>query len=333
MSDGRIRNRLAHLTEHLWYGREHPHPLLLPLEAAFRHAVLARQSAYRCGRKPSERLPVPVIVVGNLTVGGTGKTPLTIWLARFLQRQGYGGQRQPRPLAVTGETDPRLAGDEPVLIARRSGCPVSVFPRRAEAGRALLDATDCTLIIADDGLQHYALQRDLEIAVVDGLRRFGNGHLLPAGPLREPVERLDSVDLVIHTGTAPAGGHRMTLEGTEAINLAHPHQRKPLSAFAGQPVLALAGIGHPERFFRHLAAQGLICETRAFPDHHPYRAEDLSGSADRPLIMTEKDAVKCRAFGREHHWYVPVSAHVSEGFESALLDRLPSAIGDGGLQR
>lgn len=312
-----------------WYEQTAPNPLLLPLESLYRKAVAYRRRAYGEGRKKTERLPVPVIVVGNLTVGGTGKTPLVIWLARFLSRhgfrpgvvsRGYGGSVGRVPLAVMAGTDPRKAGDEPVLIARRTGCPVFVFPKRAAAGKALLAATDCDLVIADDGLQHYALERDVEIAVVDGTRGLGNGHCLPAGPLREPPERLRSVDFRVYNGEAPAdGGYSMVLEGTEAVSLSDENQRRPLGDFAGEPLAALAGIGNPERFFEHLRRHGLEFEARGFPDHHAYRKEDLEFAGDAALLMTEKDAVKCRRLARPGHWYVPVEARLPAGFGAELL--------------
>lgn len=322
---------IARWLQHEWYGKASPNPLLRPLEAVFRRAVTLRQRAYREGRKRIERLPVPVIVVGNLSVGGTGKTPLTIWLAGFLKDQGfrpgivsrgYGGAARKQPLAVTPDTDPREAGDEPVLMARKTGCPVYVFSKRAEAGRALLAETGCDLIVADDGLQHYALARDLEIAVLDGTRGFGNGHCLPAGPLREPPERLNSVDLIVYSGEAPAGGFGMVLEGHEAVNLRDEARRRPLASFAGQPLYALAGLGNPGRFFGHLRSFGLNFEAREFPDHHAFDPEDLRFAGAAPLLMTEKDAVKCRPFAGSDHWYVPVEARLPAAFGEALLKRV-----------
>lgn len=327
-----MKSGLGRWLQAQWYGASGPHPLLLPLEALFRQAVAVRRRAYREGHKRSERLPVPVIVVGNLTVGGTGKTPLTIWLADFLKAQGYrpgivsrgyGGKAQAQPLAVDAATDPALAGDEPVLIAQRTGCPIYVFPKRAEAGRALLARHDCDILVADDGLQHYALARDIEIAVVDHTRRFGNGHCLPAGPLREPPERLAEADLVVYSGAeqAPAG-YAMALVGTEAVNLRDATLRRPLADFAGRPLCALAGIGHPERFFAHLRAAGLTFEARAFPDHHAYRPEDWAFAAGADLLITEKDAVKCRPHAEARHWCVPVAARLPTAFGPDLLTLL-----------
>jgi tetraacyldisaccharide 4'-kinase len=321
------QNRLSSWLQTEWYDKAAPNPLLLPLEKVFRRAAELRRRAYREGRKTAAKLPVPVIVVGNLTVGGTGKTPLVIWLAGFLKTQGfrpgivsrgYGGAVGRKPLAVGPATDPRRAGDEPVLIAQRTGCPVCVFPKRAEAARALLANGGCDIVIADDGLQHYALARDIEIAVVDGTRRFGNGHCLPAGPLREPPERLRSVDLVVYSGDAAADGYAMSLDGGEAVNLRDEILRRPLETFANGPLYALAGLGDPRRFFAHLERFGLAFDGRAFPDHHAYRKEDLEFAGGAPLLMTEKDAVKCRALAEPGHWYVPVEARLPTAFGEHL---------------
>ena len=313
-----------------WY--ENPAPAaLLPLSWLFRSLVAARRAAYRRGWRRGERLPVPVVVVGNLTVGGTGKTPLTIWLAAFLRAagfrpgvvsRGYGGRKQARPLAVTADSDPAEAGDEPVLIARRAGCPVWVFPRRAEAGRALLAAAACDIIICDDGLQHYALARDVEIAVVDGGRRFGNGQCLPAGPLREPAGRLAEADLVVCRGAAGEGEFPLCLQVGAAVNLGDETLRRPLADFAGLKLRAVAGIAHPGRFFDDLRAAGLDFEARAFPDHHRYRPEDLGPDDGAQVLMTEKDAVKCRGFADARLWSVPLRASMPPAFGETLLQLL-----------
>jgi tetraacyldisaccharide 4'-kinase len=303
----------------------------LPLEAIYRAAVGLRRWAYRTGWRKSEVLPVPVIVVGNLTVGGTGKTPLTIWLALYLRSQGwspgvvsrgYGSSNLAAPRAVAPDSDPAVVGDEPVLLARRTGCPVYIFPARAKAARALLAHAGCTILIADDGLQHYGLGRNIEIAVIDGMRKFGNGHCLPAGPLREPSAHLAHADLVVCTGGATGEGHPMTLEGGEAVNLANDSLRRPLESFRGQPLVAVAGIGNPQRFFDHLRGFDLDFSRREFPDHYAYRAGDLDFAMDMPVLMTEKDAVKWRRFGTLNHWFVPVTARLPREFEvvfSSLL--------------
>jgi tetraacyldisaccharide 4'-kinase len=270
-----------------------------------------------------------------LTVGGTGKTPLTLWLVEFLQAvgykpgvisRGYGGGKQNQPLAVHADTDPAQAGDEPVLIARRTGCPVVVFPKRVEAGLALLADNDCDILIADDGLQHYALARDVEIAVVDGERRFGNGYCLPAGPLREPVERLDEVDLIVSRGAAQSGEFAMTLQPGAAVNLVDAGLRKPLAEFVGtRPLFAVAGIGHPQRFFDDLRSAGLTLEGRAFPDHHRFQATDFDFAGTAPVLMTEKDAVKCVNFADARLWAVPLRAELPTAFGEQLLQLLNKA--------
>jgi tetraacyldisaccharide 4'-kinase len=326
-----LRNKIDAWLQTEWYARAAPNGALLPWEIVFRQAVRLRRYAYRKGFGESCRLPVPVIVVGNLTVGGTGKTPLVIWLAALLRRagyrpgvisRGYGAAAGSVPLPVAADSDPRRVGDEPVLIARRTGCPVCVHPRRAAAGRVLLESAGCDVLIADDGLQHYALARDVEIAVVDGRRGFGNGHCLPAGPLREPPERLNAVDFVVYSGDGPPGGTVMVLEGREAVNLADETLRRPLQSFAGEAVHAVAGIGHPQRFFAHLQGFGLRCDCREFPDHHDFRREDLEPPGHGPVLMTEKDAVKCFALAGPRYWYVPVDAKLPAAFGENLLQLL-----------
>ncbi len=315
-----------------WYEAKPP-MALVPLSAMFRVVVAIRRLAYRKQWKQSEHLSVPVIVVGNLTVGGTGKTPLTIWLADFLTRagykpgivsRGYGGRKHDKPVAVFSTSDPLEVGDEPVLIAKRTACPVYVFPRRAEAARALLANTDCDILIADDGLQHYALARDVEIAVVDGERRFGNGQCLPAGPLREPVNRLAEIDLVVCRGVALANEYPLTLTlSEEAVNLTDQTLTRRLSELIGiQPLYAVAGIGNPGRFFTGLKQMGLSFEERAFPDHHAFTTEDLDFGENATILMTEKDAVKCRGFANQRFWTVPLQGEMPPAFGEALLQKL-----------
>jgi len=326
-----MKQRLAAWLQKQWYQDRAPSILLTALAVLFRQGVKLRRAAYRCGLKKSERLCVPVVVVGNISVGGTGKTPLVIWLAEFLLKsgyrpgiisRGYGGGKLAEPMLVTPQSDPRKVGDEPLLIARRSGRPICVFPARAAAGRALLARTDCDVLISDDGLQHYALARDMEIAVIDGVRRFGNGRCLPAGPLREPVERLSEVDLVVCQGRPEPGEFAMTLSGGHAVNLLDETRKKPLAEFADMKLHAIAGIGNPDRFFAYLQGFGLAIEPKVFPDHHPFWREDIWFGDDRPVLMTEKDAVKCRDIVGEQHWYVPVEAQVPFEFGEKLLNLL-----------
>jgi tetraacyldisaccharide 4'-kinase len=282
-----------------------------------------------------------VIVVGNLTVGGSGKTPLVMWIAEHLHAmgfspaivsRGYGGSAE-APREATIASDPLEVGDEPMLLARRSGCPVWVGPDRVAVIAALrAQHPDCNVLILDDGLQHYRLARDIEIAVVDG-RGFGNGLLLPAGPLREPPSRLRSVHAVIahdidkaelqrYAGTKPL--FAMTLQGDEAHRATDARERRSLRKFAGQRVHAVAGIGDPARFFRYLERFGVQPVAHPFPDHHPFVAEDLEFGDEDPVLMTEKDAVKCKRFAKPHHWVLPVSAAPEPAFGDWLkreLDR------------
>ena len=322
--------------DHYWYTRSPWLLLLTPLSLLYRGIIGVRRFAYRAGIMRSTRVSLPVIVVGNITVGGTGKTPLVVWMAGYLREQGYtpgivsrgyGGTANHWPQQVRADSDPAVVGDEAVLLAATTGCPMAVAPDRVAAARALADQGDCDVIISDDGLQHYALLRDIEIAVIDGVRRFGNGHLLPAGPLREPEKRLQEVDLVVVNGLGGSDEHRMILQQGDAHNLQDPDRTCPLQAFGSQPVHAVAGIGHPDRFFRSLQQAGLQFDSHAYPDHHAFRPGDIRFGDGRPVIMTEKDAVKCRHFASQNDWYVPVEANLSEAFRDrldALLEtRLP----------
>jgi tetraacyldisaccharide 4'-kinase len=307
-----------------------------PLAGLFLIVAGLRRLAYRHRLLPVHRLPVPVIVVGNITVGGTGKTPLTLWLVRSLQQagwrpgivsRGYGGSL-PGPAPVLADSDPAAVGDEPLLLARRAGVPVWIGRRRARAGRALLAAhPEVNVLISDDGLQHYALARDVEIAVVDGVRRFGNGWLLPAGPLRELPARLDSVDaVVVHGGETgwlkvrpPVYG--MRLEPTRLRQLGDPGRTRPLAWLTGRRLHAVAGIGHPQRYFDLLRRLGAEVQQHAFPDHHAFGVGDLPTGT---VVMTEKDAVKCTRFARADDWVLEVDAVVDSGLQTRILDLLAS---------
>lgn len=319
----------------VWYGR---HPLshfLLPLSWLYCAAVQTRRWLYRAGWLHQVRLPVPVIVVGNLTVGGTGKTPLVLRLAALLREcgwtpgivtRGYGGQAAHWPQSVSPESDPAQVGDEAVLLARRSGCTVTAGPDRSAAGALALRLGGCDILLTDDGLQHDRLMRDLEIVLVDGERGFGNGRCLPAGPLREPPDRLtdrtnDRSPLVLYRdgiGTRP----RMRLAASAAVNLCRPELTRPLAAFRGQRVCAVAGIGYPGRFFALLTDAGLTLDARPYPDHHRFTARDLAQWPESPVLMTEKDAVKCRAWSRDNHWYLPVDAVLDGSFLADFHSRL-----------
>jgi tetraacyldisaccharide 4'-kinase len=285
-----------------------------------------------------------VVAIGNLTVGGSGKTPLAIHVAELLKAKGWspaivsrgylGGARAASgtggaPRAVSLASDPAEVGDEPVLMARRSGCPVWVGADRAAVAARLRDEhPECDVIVLDDGLQHYALRRDLEIAVVDA-RAFGNGFMLPAGPLREPRTRLWTVDAVIAHGTDKVKGHgtravqfSMRLEGEELHRATDARERRSLASFARERVHAVAGIGDPNRFFLHLSTRGVQVVPHPFPDHHPFVAADLEFGDGAPVLMTEKDAVKCKRFAKLQHWILPVRAVPDPAFDAWLLRRL-----------
>ncbi len=321
--------------EDLWYGQHWLAWLLLPLSGIFRLAVWGRRLAYRRGWLASQRLPVPVVVVGNITVGGTGKTPLVLWLCGFLRRQGwrpgiilrgYGGVARDWPRWVTGDGDPQELGDEAVLLARKSGCPVVAGPDRVAAGRLLLERAGCDVVLSDDGLQHYRLRRDLEILVVDGERGFGNGFCLPAGPLREPVSRGREIRLrVCNSGTCPAA-EPLALRPGDLVSLRDPSLTRPLSDYKRQRVTAVAGIGNPERFFALLRQAGLHLDERPYPDHHGFTAADVVTWPPGPVIMTEKDAVKCARLSLpgagQEHWYLPVEAVLGDPFERQLFQEL-----------
>lgn len=318
----------------IWYKDPFIGVLLMPLGFLFSDLVKFRKFLYRVGVLKKQSLPVPVIVIGNITVGGTGKTPLIIWLSELLKNQGfkpgiisrgYGGQAPSWPQWVDGNSTADNVGDEALLIAKQTGCPMAVSPLRVDAAKLLLTQSDCNVILSDDGLQHYALNRDIEIAVIDGERRFGNSYCLPAGPLREPIERLQSVDFVIVNGKkSEEQEFSMHIMGNTAVNLV-TGQQKILSEFRASHCHALAGIGNPERFFKLLESAGLTCKTHSFPDHYQFQPSDIvfpDADTALPVLMTEKDAVKCMAFAGEQHWYIPVKALPESGFAEQLLGLL-----------
>lgn len=295
-----------------------------------------RRRLYAKGWLASERLAAPVIVVGNILVGGTGKTPLVIWLAQQLMAagyrpgiisRGYGGHADSYPLRVDAATDPAHCGDEPLLIAQRTGCPVAVGPDRVADGLRLLEEAGVDILIADDGLQHYRLRRDLEIAVSDGGRGLGNGWMLPVGPLREPPKRLDEVDWrVVNGGLTGAGEFLMTLEQGDAMRLTDG-MRRPLKDFAGVRLHAAAGIGNPERFFSQLEQAGLTIQRHPFEDHRAFQGGELAFADADAVLMTEKDGVKYRPYADDRHWIVPVEARLEARLVTEILERLPSVAG------
>jgi len=330
-----------------WWYAERPAPLgARLLSGVYGALVRTRMALYRRGLLRRLGVGVPVLVVGNLIAGGSGKTPLTIAMVERLRAagrtpgvasRGHGREPAETPQWVERGTDPLFGGDEPVLIARRTGAKVRVDRDRVAAARALV-AAGCDVVVCDDGLQHYRLARDVEIEVIDGRRRYGNGRLLPAGPLREPVERGVACDFRVLNLGPPAidgdsggdaiepgfGEWPMRLVAGDALPLLGGRPR-PLSAFAGQRVHAVAGIGDPERYFGMLRALGIAVVPHAFADHHRYVPDDLRFGSDLPVLMTEKDAVKCSGFAGERHYSVPVTAELPEAFWIALLDRLRDA--------
>jgi tetraacyldisaccharide 4'-kinase len=305
----------------IWYG-DSPAPWWLsPLSIIYRGLSRARRFLYDKHLVRSTPLPCPVIVVGNLTVGGTGKTPLVCWLAGQLIElgfkpgvvsRGYGGSSRAARL-VQAADDSDKVGDEAILLARRSRVPVATGRNRAAAAQLLINA-GCDIIVSDDGLQHYALRRDCEIVVVDGERRFGNGRLLPAGPLRETPARLERVDAIVINGgdLESHGAMRMRLLATSAVAMKYGTP-KPLREFCGQPAHAIAAIGNPQRFFAMLRAVGISVIEHALPDHAKLGIDDISFPDELPVLMTEKDAVKCREIAGPHHWYVPVNVAFAAG--------------------
>ncbi|QGU88186.1 tetraacyldisaccharide 4'-kinase [Erwinia sorbitola] len=324
------------MIERIWSGRSALYLLLLPFSLLYGLISNLLRLSYRWGWRKAWRAPVPVVIVGNLTAGGNGKTPVVIWLVQALQQRGlrvgvvsrgYGGKAEHYPLVLGTDTTTREAGDEPVLIFQRTGAAVAVAPERRLAVEALVNGGSVDIIITDDGLQHYALARDIEIVVVDGERRFGNGWWLPAGPMRERAARLKSVTAVItNGGRAQANELPMQLVPGQAVNLLSGERR---SAGELQNVVAMAGIGHPPRFFNTLRQQGVLMQKEvAFADHQNYSAEALNAltSPGQTLLMTEKDAVKARAFAADNWWYLPVDAVLPQDKSESLLNKISALI-------
>ena len=330
--------RLAERLPRLWYRRGLAPALffLLPFSWLFGVLSAARRLAYRWGLLAVERLPVPVVVVGNLVAGGAGKTPLTLWLVEALRANGWQPGVVSRGYGVDVSV-PRLVdpastasdcGDEPLLLARRGGVPVAVGRDRTAAARALLAAYPaCNVLVADDGLQHYRLARDIELAIFDG-RGAGNGHLLPAGPLREPLCRLREVDAVVLNGVArlpevPSGVpcHVMHLAGQRFFALNDSGRHCSASDLGGKTLHAYAGIGDPGRFFRHLKSLGLAVDEHPFPDHHQFQAADFLPARGGVVLLTEKDAVKCAGLVEGEAWVLPVSAEMEPG-DPSLIERI-----------
>lgn len=319
--------------EHRWYSKAPPPWWLRPFAALFRKLAASRRvRQMRWAQK--HKAPIPVIVVGNISVGGTGKTPFVIWLVEHLRQwgyrpgvisRGYHGHAKRYPLRVTEKTDARECGDEPAVLFRRLGCPVVVAPNRVKAVKFLVDLKECDIIVADDGLQHYKLARDVEICVVDGSRGLGNGATLPAGPLREPPERIDEVDLVVvNSGSFRPSNPRFVMMhmATERAVSMSTGESLPLSRWSGQNVHAVAGLGNPDRFFRHLQDMGMHVIPHPFPDHYRFKTKQLQFKDPWSVLITEKDAVKCRGKAQSRLWYVPASAHLGPGATTLVRELL-----------
>lgn len=317
--------------ERHWWRKTWVSTLLIPLSLLYGVLAAARRWLYRRGVLPSVRVAVPVIVVGNITVGGSGKTPFVVWLAHRLAKRGwrpgvvmrgYRGAAKEWPQVVTAESDPVFVGDEPLLVARRGEVPVVADPDRVRGAQKLIEL-GCDIVISDDGLQHYRLVRDIEIAIIDGERRCGNGRLLPAGPLREPLSRLDDVDARVVHGRGRPDEWTMTLVPLGFRRVVDPHRELAADGFRGRTAHAVAGIGHPPRFFALLRQLGVDVVEHAFADHHHFQPGDLAFDAPADVIMTEKDAVKCERFASDSAWYLAVEARVdADGIDDWLQQRL-----------
>ncbi|WP_417514015.1 tetraacyldisaccharide 4'-kinase [Marinobacter sp.] len=341
---------MTSLIERLWYGKGRPLLILSPFSWIYRAVSDARRQ--KAHDAYVQKLPVPVVVVGNITAGGTGKSPLTAWLVDEIRSagwrpvilsRGYGGKSAGYPLLVTEDTLPALAGDEPVMLAQATSVPVVVDPDRRRGAAFALDNALGDVLISDDGLQHYRLPRDIELAVFDGARGIGNGALIPVGPLREPVSRLNSVDFVVVNGTDTADEnglvplhsfagiahpqmYAMRLKPTRLVNLKTGETRSPES-LQGQKIRAIAGIGNPTRFFDTLKALGAKLIAVPFPDHHRFRPEDLGTESGHMLVMTAKDGVKCRGFAPDNAWVLYVEAELPKAFSEAVLAKLRACSG------
>ena len=342
---------LARWLNRIWYQGAFGAALLAPLAWIFAVLVAVRRSAYARGWLAAARVSRPVIVVGNLSVGGSGKTPFTLWLALALSARGlrtgiasrgYGGRQRSAALVPATAADPAIYGDEPVMLAAEAGVPVAVARRRADAARCLIEQAGVDCVLLDDGLQHYALQRDLEIVVIDASVGLGNGRLLPAGPLREPLDRLQRVNVLVVNGSGAGAGTglpiappwlqgpaqllsmRLGVSSVEAVAAASAESRR-LEDFAGQTVHALAAIAQPQRFFATLRAAGLNVIEHVAPDHHAWRSAELRFADQLPILMTAKDAVKCRHFAPRNCWQVRVRAEVQGG--ESLVNQIVALCG------
>lgn len=327
------RQRMASWLEQVWYGtRPLERTLLLPLSALFCAVAKYRRKKLTAVQ---QSFSTPIIIVGNIAVGGTGKTPLTMRLVQLLQQngyrpgivsRGYGSQSdKAMPKPVTYQNKPEDVGDEALMMAVSTGVPVVVSVDRPNAVSYLLENYDVNMVVADDGLQHYALGRDIEIAVVDGSRRLGNGYCLPAGPLREKPGRLHECDFVVCNGRAEQGEYAMKIRGSWLVSVQNKRVSRPLTEFSGKAVHVVTGIGNPGRFVATLQGAGLQCTTHFYPDHYLFQGDEFCFADNSPILMTEKDAVKCQQFAddkTQNCWFLPVKAELDEGFEQAFLQKV-----------
>ena len=321
--------------EAIWYEGAAGKQLLYPFEALYR--TLAALD-YRTKIKQTIKHPVPIIIVGNISVGGTGKTPMVVYLCELLKTagyspgiitRGYSGKNTNWPVLVDKNSLPIDCGDEPVLMAQRTNVPVVAGPDRNKDIEWLLKNHTVDVVISDDGLQHYRLARDIEVVIVDQSRGLGNERCLPAGPLREPKSRLDQCDFVVFNEVTSTAKYSMQLEALSVHRLNSAIQQ-PLSEWKGKVVHAVTGIGNPARFFQTLMSAGIEVIEHSFPDHYPFEAIDINFSDDLLVLMTEKDAVKCRQFASDKHWFVPVSAQLNGRFQQELLMKLDNIIAKAG---
>ncbi len=306
--------------------------LLWPFSLLYRALIFFQRKLYQFNIKKSNRFSVPIVVIGNITVGGTGKTPLVIAIAQFLKKKGwrpgivsrgYAGKADHYPLQVHANSNPREVGDEPLLMVRHTDCPTIVDPNRSRGVKTLLGKTNCNIVLSDDGLQHLALGRDIEIAVIDGQRRFGNGFCLPAGPLREPISRLKTVDFIVTKGKAANPNEfEMLLIPDHFYQLIQPENKKNSDYFYRKKLHAVAGIGNPDQFFCSLRLLGLTFTERPFPDHHFFKPRDFNYGNDAVILMTEKDAVKCAGLVDARLWCLKAKAKLDDDFFNALLNRI-----------
>ena len=323
-------NKIQNIVQNIWYKKKLNILLkfLLPLSILYYLIISIRKFFYKHSILPRVRLKVPIVIIGNITVGGTGKTPVVICLVNLLKANGFnpgvisrGYKSSAKQNSIVNvDSSPLLVGDEPVLIAKRTNCPVVVGKNRVKAAKYLIEQFSVDLVISDDGLQHYALQRDLEVIVIDGRRRFGNGYCLPLGPLRELPIRLRQADLLLVNGGEPlAGEHKIEFSSGKIYNLKQQEKNYDLLTLKNNKIHAIAGVGCPEKFFDYLKVKGLDIIPHVFSDHYSFKKEDLEFQDNYPILMTEKDAIKCQSFAKSNYWFLPIEIKLSLEQEQLFL--------------